>query len=218
MKAVVFDWDGTLVDSQTAYITSWQSALSVIEYMATEEDLQYVIGRAFPDCLQYFAAKTPIDASSFERDWRKDFRRRLEAEITVYSDAVECAHAFVERGIPLAIATQTPRPEFERALTITSLEGLANVTVCRTDVDRPKPAPDLYLEACHRLAVSPGDCLAIEDSLVGVRSAREAGLTVVGIARTAAALADLNAAADFTVTTLDADEMLQYFGVCHEST
>jgi beta-phosphoglucomutase-like phosphatase (HAD superfamily) len=218
MKAVVFDWDGTLVDSQTAYVTSWQLTLNAIGYTATGEDLQYVIGRAFPDSLQYFAALTSIDPESFERAWREDFSRRLDEEITVYADAVECAHAFVDLGIPLAIATQTPRPEFERAFTITGLAGLTNTTVCRTDVDRPKPAPDLYLEACQRLKVDPSDCLAVEDSPVGVQSARDAGLTVVGIARTAKALTSLETTADFTVTTLDTSEMLKYFRVCHEKT
>lgn len=211
MKAVVFDWDGTLVDSQNAYVASWQFALEAIGYAATSEDLQYVIGRAFPDCLHYFDARTPIDAASFARDWRKDFRRRLEAEITVYPDALECARAFVQSSIPLAIATQTPRPDFERAVTITGLGGLATVTVCRTDVALAKPAPDLYLEACHRLTITPRDCLAIEDSPVGATSARKAGLTVVGIARTATAVPKLKDVADVTVTTLKANEMLNYF-------
>lgn len=212
VKAVIFDWDGTLADSQGSYVSAWRSALSDVNYDASTADLDYVIGRSFPDCLQYFARRTLIDPDEFESHWRQDFDARIRIELTVYPDATECAQALKDRGIPIAIATQTPRTSFERQLSITKLDGLTQVTVCRTDVARPKPAPDLYLEACRRLSANPQDCIAVEDSLVGIKSARDAGLRVLGIARLPGDLPAISDAADWAVLSLNSDYFLQGCG------
>ena len=89
------------------------SALSDVNYDASTADLDYVIGRSFPDCLQYFARRTLIDPDEFESHWRQDFDARIRIELTVYPDATECAQALKDRGIPIAIATQTPRTSFK---------------------------------------------------------------------------------------------------------
>ncbi|GLY79137.1 HAD family hydrolase [Actinoallomurus iriomotensis] len=210
MKAVVFDWDGTLVDSQCAYLDSWRVALAAAGRKITGRELQYAVGRAFPDVLHHFSQRLSVDPKKVEREFRKDFPVRVQAEIVRFPDAVTCAQELQKNGIDLAIATQTPRPEFNRALAVTGLDGLITTTVCRTEVARPKPAPDLYLEVCRQLRREPTDCLAIEDSRVGAASARDAGLFVVGIARSAQAKQGLNEAADIVVETLDSDMILGF--------
>lgn len=215
-EAVVFDWDGTLVDSQTTYVASWRAALLSVGCSPTREDLNYVVGRAFPNSLEYFAARIPIGREDFEHLWRADFRGRSETGLTTFSDAVACARACKQHNIPLAIATQTPRPELERALVLSGLHDITEITVSRTDVRYPKPAPDLYLEACRRLAISPDKCLAIEDSPIGVDSARTAGLFVWGIARSATAFAALTGVADMVTHTLDPKELIRMCGISED--
>lgn len=210
VKAVVFDWDGTLVDSQRAYLDSWRIALAAAGHEITSADLQYAAGRAFPDVLHHFSTQLSVDPKKVEHEFRKDFPSRVQAEIVRFPDAVTCAQELQKSGIDLAIATQTPRAEFDRALAATGLDGLITTTVCRTEVARPKPAPDLYLEVCRRLEREPADCLAIEDSPVGAASARKAGLFVVGIARSAQAVQSLNDAANTVVETLDSGMILRF--------
>lgn len=182
-RAVVFDWDGTLVNSQGAFVASWRHTLALGNYQTTNADERFLLGRAFPDILCYFGSRTDIEAGEFEATWRADFHKRVETEIYAYNDAILCADAIREAGIPLAIATQTPRVEFDRLVRITGLDRLARVTVCRDEVEYPKPAPDLFLAACKKLATAPSNCLAIEDSVVGVQAARSAGLEVAAIVR-----------------------------------
>ena len=86
-----------------------------------------------------------------------------------------------DRGIPLAVASNSPRRFVDAALRSAGLEGLFAVVVTADDVDHAKPAPDLYLRACAGLAAEPACSVAFEDSRTGVASARAGGLFVVGV-------------------------------------
>jgi HAD superfamily hydrolase (TIGR01509 family) len=216
-RAVVFDWDGTLVNTQDAYVCAWRFALDASGYQATRGDLEYVLGRALPDCLRYFQDRFPrLEPTRFERDWRADFGERLATGIAVYRDAARCLRTMVRLRIPVAIATQTPRADFDRARAIAGLADVDVRSVCRTEVARPKPAPDIYLRACHLLTLEPAECLAIEDSLVGVVSARDAGLRVLGIARSPVTRQAIEKAADLTVTKLKPRKLRQLVGTPHD--
>lgn len=213
MEAVVFDWDGTLADSQTLYVDSWRHALPLFGCQPNEQDLAYLVGRAFPDSLKFFSEKWRLNAEEFEAHWRADFRARLESNIATYPDAVACAEELTKFGVPLAIATQTPRHEFDKALAATGLDRLISVSVCRDEVQQPKPAPDLYLEACRRLGVTPDRCIAIEDSVTGVQSAHSAGLFVIAVAREDSNLKQLSLESDLIVTQLDTGDLIEKLSV-----
>ena len=79
------------------------------------------------------------------------------------------------------MASNTPRELVVRALDAAGLAGYFDVVVTAEDVERPKPAPDIYLAACQRLGVEPSEAVALEDSPPGIEAARRAGLTVVAI-------------------------------------
>jgi HAD superfamily hydrolase (TIGR01509 family) len=84
-------------------------------------------------------------------------------------------------SIPIAVASNSPRALVDLALARARLDQGWGATVCGDEVERLKPAPDVYLEACRRLGVAPEDAVALEDSPTGVASARAAGLFVIGI-------------------------------------
>ncbi len=79
------------------------------------------------------------------------------------------------------MASNTPRELVVRALDAAGLAGYFDVVVTAEDVERPKPAPDIYLAACRRLGVEPSEAVALEDSPPGIEAARRAGLTVVAV-------------------------------------
>jgi HAD superfamily hydrolase (TIGR01509 family) len=107
--------------------------------------------------------------------------KELSAGAPALPGARDLAGQLHDRGIPLAVASNSPRWLVEAALSSAGLEDLFAVVVTADDVDHGKPAPDLYLLACARLAADPARSVAFEDSPTGVASARAAGLFVVGV-------------------------------------
>jgi HAD superfamily hydrolase (TIGR01509 family) len=85
--------------------------------------------------------------------------------------------------VPLAIASNTDRDLVLFALAAAGFDGAFGVVVSAEDVARPKPAPDIYFEACRRLGVRPSDSIALEDSPTGVAAAKAAGLAVIAVPR-----------------------------------
>ena len=81
----------------------------------------------------------------------------------------------------MGVASNTPRELVGLALESAALAGSFDAVVTADDVPRPKPAPDVYLEACRRLGVAPSMAVALEDSAVGISAARVAGLTVIAV-------------------------------------
>jgi HAD superfamily hydrolase (TIGR01509 family) len=96
---------------------------------------------------------------------------------------VELLSRLIATGIPLAVASNSERAFLERTLSSAGLlrDGPFGAIVSANDVEHPKPAPDVYLEACKRLAVDPARAVALEDSPVGAASASAAGLFVIGV-------------------------------------
>ncbi len=82
---------------------------------------------------------------------------------------------------PIAVASNSYRRLVDLSLQVSGFAGAFDVVITGDEIDRPKPAPDIYLEACRRLAVAPSDTVAVEDSPAGVASAKAAGLFVIGI-------------------------------------
>ena len=96
--------------------------------------------------------------------------------------------------MPLGVASNAPRPVFQAAIAAAGVSDWFGAVVSADDVDRPKPAPDVYLEACRRLGAEPADAVAlIEDTATGLAAARAAGMRTIGVpaVSTAALEADL---------------------------
>jgi 2-haloalkanoic acid dehalogenase type II len=184
VKAVVFDCDGTLVDSERLSFQSWREILRRHGYEVADADVDATRGRSFDDVHAYFAERAPIpDAEAFWPLHTSRLYELFESELEVFEDAVATARELKERGVPIAIATGSRRERLEATLRAAGLEDLFDVTVAADEVARAKPAPDLFLAAAERLGVAPEDCVAVEDSPSGVEAALAAGLRVVAVAR-----------------------------------
>jgi HAD superfamily hydrolase (TIGR01509 family) len=113
--------------------------------------------------------------------------------------AVALVDALREAGIPIAVASNSPRAFLDQVLRTAGVADRFAVTVAGDEVPNPKPAPDIYLEACRRLGADPARSVGIEDSPTGAEAARAAGLTVIGVPY----LADMEIpAADVIATSL----------------
>jgi HAD superfamily hydrolase (TIGR01509 family) len=114
---------------------------------------------------------------------REVVRRMLEAyrrELPLLPGAVDAVRR-AAAAFPLALASSSNREVFEAVLELADLADCFSATVSSEEVERGKPAPDVYLEAARRLGVLPERCAAVEDSHAGIRSAKSAGMRVVAI-------------------------------------
>ena len=105
--------------------------------------------------------------------------QRMAETVPVKPGAIEFIEELKRRGVPMAVATSSRSPHAFGHLGRAGLLDLFNTVVTRDDVAHPKPHPEPYLTAAHRLGVAPASCLALEDSYSGVRAAHAAGMQTI---------------------------------------
>lgn len=184
LAGVVFDLDGTLVDSEPLSDEAWRSVLAGHGYHVSEVELQAVHGLRFSDLYASFARHTLLpSAAALWREYSEVLFTSFDTRLVPFSDAVTTARALQADGVPLALATSSRRERLDRTLTAVNLTALFTVTVAGDEVSHGKPAPDGYLIAAELLGIDPAHCVAIEDSQAGIDAARAAGMKVLAVSR-----------------------------------
>lgn len=183
-SAVVFDLDGTLVDSESISERAWAETLDLHGYALTPGDIAATTGLSAADTAAYFRRAAELDGDVdlvAESDAVLD--GLLRHELAAFPDAVDTVRELAARGIPLAVATSSSRRFLDLELEITELRRYFDAVVSADDVRRGKPAPDVYLEAASRIDIEPADCLAVEDTDIGADAAVAAGMRVLQVRR-----------------------------------
>jgi len=183
--AVVFDCDGTLADSEPLAQRAWAAAVGPLGYDVRAEDLETCLGRSYEWVHGYFSERAPALPAAQDH-WPVHVQRMLdliESVLQPFDDAVALARRLADSGVPLAIATSSPRVRLDATLRALGLQDLFVVTVARDEVLAAKPAPDAFLRAAELLGAAPHRCVAVEDSLPGVASAVAAGMRVLAVRR-----------------------------------
>lgn len=206
--AVIFDCDGTLVDSEPLSRRAWEQALAPYDYDVTDADLAACVGRSYPHTHGHFAARAPLPgAEAFWPVYAGELFALLDSELEPFADAIGAVAELRRRGVPIAVASSSARERLERTLARAGLSGAFAATVAGDEVARGKPEPDMFLVAAERLGVAPERCVAVEDSVPGVQSALAAGMVAVAVARDSPPPPGL-AAAHTIVSELSADVIL----------
>jgi len=209
MTAVIFDCDGTLVDSEPLARAAWEQALVPYGYTVTEADVEACVGLPFPVVHAYFAERAALPGH--DEMWTA-FSAQLfdliDTRLVRFEDAVGAVRELRERGVPVAVASSSPRERLHRTLGRAGLLDAFDVTVAGDEVSHGKPAPDMFLLAAARLGVEPRACVVIEDSPPGVQAGRAAGMVTLAVCRVPGTEASL-AAADRVVDTVSADAILE---------
>ncbi|MEU6070954.1 HAD-IA family hydrolase [Streptomyces sp. NPDC047082] len=177
LQAVLFDMDGTLVDTERLW---WEAVEQVAGRPLTEADQPEVLGRAVEDTAEWLGAATGRPADGIARELHREFVARVRTGIVPRPGALDLLDALAREGVPTALVTASPR-----AVADTVLEALGPgrfaASVTADDTGRTKPAPDPYLAACRALGVDPAACVAVEDTGTGVSSAEAAGCAVLAV-------------------------------------
>jgi len=188
---VIFDCDGTLVDSEPLAGRAWKATVAPYGYAVTDADLAACTGTPYANTHAYMAARAPLPAAdAFWPLLRDELFALLDAELRPFQDALEAVRDLRADGVPLAVASSSPRDRLDRTLAGAGLSF--GVTVAGDEVEHGKPAPDMFLEAAARLGVAPERCVVVEDSAPGVAAGRAAGMPTLGVRREAHS--DLSAA------------------------
>ncbi|MCU0749000.1 MAG: HAD family phosphatase [Akkermansiaceae bacterium] len=181
--AVIFDCDGTLVDSMPAHFEAWCEALALYGAGGVfREDVFLAMGgRPTRDIVvdlndEYDLHLDPA-AVAFAK--REAFLKRLDT-VTLIDEVAAFAQSL--RGkLPMAIASGGSRMVVEKTLRVVGVSDWFDEVVTADDVTEGKPAPDIFFKAAHLLGVSPAKCLVLEDAPAGILAAQRAGMQVIAI-------------------------------------
>jgi HAD superfamily hydrolase (TIGR01509 family) len=180
IHAVIFDHDGTLVDSEPVHLACWRKVLTPYNATLSKEDYnQNLSGVPSIDSAAWLAGKFNLDiaADALLHEKQKHLRDFLTNDCFPVMPGVKSLLKYLaERNIPLAVATGASREEVEASLRHHELASYFITVASKDDVRHNKPAPDVYQLAAARLGVAEQHCLAIEDSDNGERAARAAGI------------------------------------------
>lgn len=209
LSAVVFDCDGVLVDSEPIAERAWTEVLARYGHAPTADDFSATRGLTSPDTYARFAVRFELPPSADvvtqvdEVKWRE-----YDGGLDVFDDASRAVRELAMVGVPLAVASSSSRRNLDRKLQLAGLARFFELVVGGDEVDRGKPAPDLYLAAAEGLGVEPSQCLAIEDAVPGAVAAETAGMKVMMVDRGVGTVDER-----FSITTkLDATQLVNRLG------
>lgn len=181
MFSVIFDMDGTLTDTQSVCIHAWDYAGDLQGFKNAGESIRYVCGMNKEGWEAYLAEHYEgIDLLKFDKDMRQYIIDSGKPDLK--KGAVELLEFLKQNGVRMAVASGSQIYEIEWKLGDTGIIHYFEVFAGGDEVERGKPAPDVYLLAAERLGVSPEDCFVFEDASFGVKSASAAGMKCFGIA------------------------------------
>ncbi|WP_394435854.1 HAD family hydrolase [Streptomyces sp. SGAir0957] len=187
--AVVFDLDGTLVDSEPNY---YKASVATLARYGVEDftwaDHETYVGISTAETIGLWKRRYGIDAPADEilADKTARYLELARAETQVFPQMRLFVERLHEAGVPMTVASGSSRDAIASILAGTGLAAFLPDYVSADEVEHGKPAPDVFLEAARRLGVSPARCVVLEDAAPGAAAAHSAGMRCIAVPYVAA--------------------------------
>lgn len=183
-KAVIFDMDGSLVDSMWIWPEVDREYMQKYGITPPETFHKDIEGMSYVQTAQYFLDTFPVLGCSVEevcREWTKMTRELYRTRVPLKPGAGEFLERMESQGIRMGIATSNSRELAEEALDALHIRNYFSAVITSDEVQQGKPAPDVYLKAAGDLRVHPRECLVFEDIPNGIRAGKRAGMSVCAV-------------------------------------
>jgi beta-phosphoglucomutase len=201
VRAVLWDMDGTLIDSEELHWVSWRDTMAKEGRKITREQFLFSFGQRNDSVIPRWlgVAATPERINSISQAKDELFRQLVRKNgISPLPGVKNWVHRLHERGWLQAIASSAPRSNIEVVLEALAAAHCFQGIVSAEDVRRGKPDPEVYLTAACRVGATPHSCVVVEDAAAGVEGAHRAGMRSIGVSRNGKRLP-----ADMVVQSLD---------------
>jgi HAD superfamily hydrolase (TIGR01509 family) len=180
--AVIFDLDGVLLDSEQLWNEAKEAVVRASGGRWRQDAPRAMMGMSSLEWAAYMRDTLGVDrpVSEINREVVSRMEDLYRVRLPLLPGAVEAVRRLAQRW-PLGLASSSNREIIDLALDLAGLAGAFAVTVSSEEVDRGKPAPDVYLDAARRLRAAPPRCVGVEDSSNGLRAAAAAGMAVIAV-------------------------------------
>lgn len=183
-KAVIFDMDGSLVDSMWVWTEVDDIYMEKYGLTMPENFHKEIEGMSFTETAQYFVDTFPqlnFTVEEVKREWQEMTMDMYCTKVPLKPGAGEFLQRVKQAGIRLGIATSNARALAEAALDALQIREMFDTVRTSCEVAKGKPAPDVYLKAAEDLQVDPAECLVFEDIPSGILAGKRAGMTVCAV-------------------------------------
>ena len=182
IKAVIFDMDGLMIDTERIVQRAWNIVGERLGYGALGEDIYHTMGLNVVAREKYFKGKygENFPFQEFLTDYREEYYEYVnEHGIDAKPGLYELLETLKQLDIPMAVATSTSRESAMKNLEAKHVTSYFKAFICGDMVTDAKPSPEIYLKACEVIGVNPQNAIALEDSFNGIKAAYAAGMMPV---------------------------------------
>ena len=184
-RAILFDMDGVLVDSEPLFLAAINRLLEQegVETVSEQENEEFLIGTTIGETWRQLKVHRPLPLPTEEYIHRYDeiVRQVMAEELAPQPGVRELLAACNRRGLPKAVASSSLHMWVDLKLNSIGLTGAFDAVLGGDDVSRGKPEPEIYIKAAEQLGVPPEECIAIEDSPVGIAAAVASGAYTIAV-------------------------------------
>ncbi len=184
VKAVIFDWDGTLADTKRAVVHAFQKVLVEAGCVVTDRFIERRMGIGTKKTLEEALREcnNEFDDKMLENLVSEKIESQIELfkTVSLFEGATELLEELQGRT-KIALATMSGRKVVDKLLPEKRIEGCFDVVVTADEVSKPKPDPEVFMVSAAKLGVAPEDCVVIEDSVFGVRAAKKAKMRCIAV-------------------------------------
>jgi len=184
VKAVIFDWDGTLADTRATIVASFHQALKEINIRISDKYIEQRMGIGAAETFREILRETkhPVDEELVKRlvECKSQSQISLKNQVQLFQGAIDILEMLQDK-VKVGLASMNSKSVIDTLINAKGVETYFQAVVTADAVKQFKPHPEIFLKCAQQLDTSPLECIVIEDSLFGVKAAKAAGMSCIAV-------------------------------------